>query len=493
MQFGRILGFSVGPIGAALLGAISLPVTAWMFSADDLGRIAMLQTVTSLLIIVVGLGLDQSYLREYHQAGDRRLLFRRVTLPGLLLSVLGATAILVIAPDRFASAIFGSTDATLSFTAILAILAAYCSRYLSLIVRMEERGLAFSMSQLLPKIIFLSALLLLYVSNGQRTFSWLLTIHLASILATMLVFAWNTRHVWMNLETPQPDASPKLGNLMGFGVPLMLAGLAFWGVETVDKVMLRYLGSFAELGIYSLAIGIASIAGTLSVIFTTIWMPTAYRWANEPDCARRIEAVAQKLVAAGGILICITGAFTWMLGLLLPAEYSSVQHLVCLCMVPPVLYATAEVTGSGLGISRKSAPMMLITLIAGVLNVLTNLALIPLLGATGAAISTAVSFYVFLVLRSEAAMRCWHPMRRKPLYIPTAAVTATAILLSLIGPDYPNVAIAIWFGAAILLVRENRKMLEELMDRFKMSRKTDPVSKISSAPQIECEQPGSKP
>jgi O-antigen/teichoic acid export membrane protein len=272
----------------------------------------------------------------------------------------------------------------------------------------------------------------------------------------------------------------------------MFAGLAFWGIETVDKVMLRYLGGFAELGIYSIAIGIASVAGTLSIIFTTIWMPTAYRWANDADCAERIEAVAQKVVVGGSILISVTGTFTWTLGFLLPAEYASVQYLVCLCMVPPVLYAIAEVTGSGLGISRKSAPMTLITLIAGALNISINLALIPLLGAMGAAISTAVSFYLFFMLRSEAAMRCWHPMRRKPLYVPTASVTTTAILLTLIGPYYPNLASALWFSVLLFLVVANRKMLAELIDRLKAPLSPDPLAEVPCVSQIDSEKVGSK-
>jgi hypothetical protein len=84
-------------------------------------------------------------------------------------------------------------------------------------------------------------------------------------------------------------------------------------------------------------------------------------------------------------------------------------------------------------------------------------------------------------------------MRRKPLYVPTAAVTATAILLTLIGPHYPNISIAIWFGTALLLLLTNRKILKELMARLKTSKRPAHIARMSNTPRIECKQPGSKP
>jgi O-antigen/teichoic acid export membrane protein len=474
VQLRNILGFAVGPIGAAILGAISLPATAWMFSAQDLGRIAMLQTVTSLLIILFGLGLDQSYLREYHQARNRPMLFRQVAVPGLAMCALGSIAVLVIASEQFALAIFGSDEASLTYAAMLALLAAYCSRYFSLVLRMEERGLAFSMSQLLPKIIFLGSLLLIYLGDGHRVFAWLLSAHLLSILATTLIFAWNTRHVWLNPQVLGIDDSLKLRKLLGYGLPLMSAGLAFWGLEAIDKVMLRYLGSFADLGIYSVAIGIASVAGTLSVIFTTIWVPTAYRWADEPDCAQRIEAVARKLVAAGSLLVCLAGSFTWLLRFFLPQEYAAVQFLVCACMMPPVLYAVAEVTGIGSGIMRKSLPVMKTAITVSAVNVGANWMLIPQLGANGAAISTAIAYFIFFVLRTEISIRYWAPIRRWALYFPIATVTTIAVLFALAGATYPNLATAVWVGAGGLLIAVNRQTFHELLTKLHLTKLARP-------------------
>ena len=337
---------------------------------------------------------------------------------------------------------------------------------------MEERGLAYSMSQLMPKLIYLSTLLLLYLNDAPRLFAWLLLAHLLGVLVTMLIFAWNTRHTWIRPRTPAADTSLKIGGLARYGFPLMLAGLAFWGLEAIDKVMLRYLGSFSELGIYAVATGIAAIAGTLSVIFTTIWIPTAYRWAEEPDCAERIESVARKLTASGSVLICLAGMFSWLLFFVLPREFSQVAFLVCACMIPPVLYAAGEVTGIGLGIARKTRPVLLVAIVVSILNVFLNWLLIPHLGAGGAAIATGIAYWLFFVVRTEASMRYWAQMRRWPLYSPIFAVTLMSLLFVLIGPLYPYISIAVWLGLGLLLTLLHREVFMELLANLVMSKGT---------------------
>jgi O-antigen/teichoic acid export membrane protein len=482
MNRSKVLGFAVGPVGAALLGAVSLPASTWLFGAVDIGRIAMLQTLTSLSIILFGLGLDQSYLREFHHATDRKALFRMAIGPGLAL--LGAVGVIAVgfAPNRLAHTIFGLDRAYLAWVIFITVGSAYCSRYFSLILRMQERGLAFSMSQLLPKLIFLSVLLIVYLSQSQRSFDHLLFAHVLGVVAAMLIFAWNTRLTWLS-NRGQVSANPiGLPSMLRYGSPLMVAGLAFWGLEAVDKVSLRFLSSFTELGNYSVAVGIASVAGTLSVLFTTIWIPIAYRWAREPDCAPRIEAVAHKLVAMGCTLICMAGAFTWSLRFLLPAEYSAVQYLLCVCMVPPVLYAAAEVTGIGASIVRKNLPVMLIALVACAINLAGNLVLIPLLGATGAAVSTAVAFFAMLVMRTEMSMRQWAEMRRSKLYVPLGVITLLSVLFALTGPRFPVLWIGAWHVCTVVYVALNRANLAELLIQLRRGRETAAAPAPTAAP-----------
>lgn len=77
------MAYSVGPIGSGLIGLITLPMITWFYSVEDVGRISMLQVCTSFFVLLFCLGLDQAYVREYHEFPNKPQLLKVVLLPSL--------------------------------------------------------------------------------------------------------------------------------------------------------------------------------------------------------------------------------------------------------------------------------------------------------------------------------------------------------------------------------------------------------------------------
>lgn len=53
----KIAVFAIGSIGSAVLGLITLPIITWFYSAEDVGRIAMLQVASNFCVLLFCLGL----------------------------------------------------------------------------------------------------------------------------------------------------------------------------------------------------------------------------------------------------------------------------------------------------------------------------------------------------------------------------------------------------------------------------------------------------
>ena len=93
MNRNKLLAYALGPVGSAAAGLLTLPLMSWHFAGGDIGRIVLLQTAASLALIVLGLGLDQAYVREFHHCGGRQAaLFKNLAWPPVLLGVAVATA-----------------------------------------------------------------------------------------------------------------------------------------------------------------------------------------------------------------------------------------------------------------------------------------------------------------------------------------------------------------------------------------------------------------
>jgi O-antigen/teichoic acid export membrane protein len=65
-----------------------------------------------------------------------------------------------------------------------------------------------------------------------------------------------------------------------------------------------------------------------------------------------------------------------------------------------------------------------------------NYLLVPQYGADGAAIATAISFWVFLVLRTELAILAWRPLPRLKIYGWTLACLTGAVAFVALGSQY---------------------------------------------------------
>lgn len=438
----NIAFFAIGPIGGAVLGFLTLPLVTWFFSQENIGRMAMLQVAISFCTLLFTLGLDQAYVREFHETKSQPALFKTVFLPGFLLLSIVIT-VLLISGNTISLYLFEIDSILLSVLVAVAILSSFSSRFLSLILRMKEQGLAYSMSQVLPKL-FLILIIGGYVSFAtNKSILNLVLANVTAIFFVCIIYAWNTRKEWLIGLKEKVDYG-YLKELLKFGMPLILGGLAFWGLTATDKVLLKELSDFEQLGLYSVAVSFAAAATIFQSIFSTVWAPTVYKWAAANEGLDKIYKVNRYVLLVVIVLFCLGGLFSWVVTFILPDDYNAVQWILISCLGFPLLYTLSETTVVGLGITRRSGLSMLAALLAFLINLIGNWWLIPTWGATGAAVSTCVSFWFFFILRTEFAIYVWKPIPRLILYVYTSLLVMGAVISSMYGKTYTYELTAFW-------------------------------------------------
>lgn len=414
MELRKILGFAVGPVATAALGAAIVPITAWVFSPEDLGRLNVFQTTLSFALLLSTLGLDRTYLREYHVAADRDRLLRSCALPGFILLTLVVMVCLPFSRE-LSGWLYARPDAHLFVLTAVAFYFSYVSRFLSLILRMQERGLAYSASQAMPKLLSLLLILAVSVSGWERSFTLLQAILLTSMLAVLIIHAVNTREQWV--QALRSRISPtEFRPLVSYGLPLALSGLAYWGMSATSTLALRTLSTLDELAIFSVVTSVAGIAVIFQMIFATIWAPTVYKWAAQGADMKIVDDVARYALLIVCLIFSAVGLFSWVLDYILPPHYASVKYLAACAIAPPLLYTLSEVTNVGIGISRRTGWTVWITLAALVTNVGMSWLLVPRHGAAGAVVANAVGFGMFFILRTEVSAALWRQFPRARMY-----------------------------------------------------------------------------
>lgn len=449
MKIKDILGFALGPITGAALGIIILPITAWVFTPEDIGRLNMLNIIISFSLLLLVLGLDQAYIREFHQSTNRASLLRACFAPGFLLLCFGVLVTFAFY-DTLSYLLFHEKNLLFYMIMVFCIIATYLSRFLSLILRMQERGFAYSMSEVIPKALQLLMLIAVMSVNVRRDFLTMLIITAISTLTVVIVYAWNTRQQWRPALVARTNLI-QTRTLLRFGLPLAFSGLAYWGLTATSSIILRSQSSLGELGVYSVTSSIAGVAAIFQSIFTVVWAPMVYKWVSQDGDMTRVDAIARQALAVVCGIFVLVGIFSWVIEYILPAHYSNIRYTVLCAIAPPLLYTLSEITCIGIAISRRTELSVWVTLVALLTNVVLNLWLVPKHGAAGAIISNAVAYLIFFVTRTEASAYIWRQFPRRKLYTCMILFTCLAVAMVVFGPTIPFNTNLIWLTSVPLL------------------------------------------
>lgn len=457
----KILTFALGPVLGAILGFISLPLIAWYFPPEDIGRNNVFQIFTSFSILLFVLGLDQAYGREFYETTNRFSLLKACFIPGFIFLI--ATFIVTLPfAGEISKFLYGEKKPVWYLITAGCVILSFATRFLSLIVRMQERGLAYSVSQILPKLVVIAMLIGYVVFDAEHIYTNLLYANFVSALLVFLVFGWNTKSDWLPAITAKVSRV-ELIELLHFGAPLIGAGVAYWGLSATSTIALRTFSDLKELGIYSMAMSFSGVAMIFQMIFSTIWMPTVYKWVAAKEDLSKINIVTNQVLAAVCFIFAFVGIFSWLIDYVLPSDYSKVKYIVVCCMAQPLLYTLSETTVVGLSIQRKSMHTLGIALFAMLCNAGLSCVLVPKLGASGAAIANALAYFVFLVGRTEVSAKFFPAPSRKILYstvlmiILASVVNTFSIINTIINQSL------YWILISFLLTFMFKKQISELI------------------------------
>lgn len=442
VKVSKIAAFALGPIGSASLSLITVPLIAWFYTPEDIGRIAMLNVLISFSALLFGFGLDQAFVREYHEADNKAKLLKTCLLPGFFLVTIVLTSCLLV-PGLLSRLLFSLDSQLVSLMLALCVLTAFITIFLSNLIRMQEKWFLLSLSQILPKAMYISIVGIYVIFKFGINLLHLVAAQTIALAGTTLFLAWITREQLMQSIQAQINYV-KLRTLIKFGAPLILSGVFFWGLTSLDKIFLRSMSSYEELALYSVSVSFAGVALIFQGIFSTVWAPLVYKWTAERVEPEKIHQVTDHVLAFAILLFALMGVFSWLVTFFVPATYYNAQYLLPLCMCYPLFYTLSETTVVGIGITRKTAYSMLASMIALVANALGNYLLVPKIGATGAAIATATAFWFFLFCRTKFSDRVWHKTPRHNLYYLTLISLFISISFSVYGSSHKTAFTLLW-------------------------------------------------
>jgi O-antigen/teichoic acid export membrane protein len=194
----------------------------------------------------------------------------------------------------------------------------------------------------------------------------------------------------------------KRKELLTFSTPLVVSTMTDRILTDLDTLLIGALGDLGSVGVYNVAYSMATLLMMVLISFDYLVMPILSRYHSESAYAemRLIYRVTTKWIFFGTLPLFL-GMFLFpelIIGLAFGAEYIGGATALRILAVGFVIHALLGPNAKALTAIGSTKFIMLVNIVVAGLNVLLNLALIPMLGIVGAAVATFVSYTALNVM-----------------------------------------------------------------------------------------------
>ncbi len=398
MQESKKFAFDVGWIFGStafvsILGFINKPIMAYYIGANGLGLWAMLFAIASLFG-VTNLGIPAAttkYVAEYKDDENR---LNKIISASLIISLLLGiitTIVLFLVADTV-TGIFDMPLLTPLFKLfILAIPFSYLSGSILAILKglrkMKLVSLLTSTSQFLNFGLIIIPIIFGYGLKGA------VSGYIVATVVSMLISIFFSMDILHLTFFGFKETTKKL---LHFGVQTVLSNIVGIILYRIDILMIGYFMTPTEVGIYSVAVGIARTIWIIPKSINTVSYPTfSYYWGKRDF--KTVKKLFDKCIKyTACILMPISLGMTIfgkdLILLLFKTSFISAVLPLQILLIGAVIRGVIISIGSiWLSAGRPDMGYKL-PLITVVPNILLNYTLIPAYGIEGAAIATILSF-----------------------------------------------------------------------------------------------------
>lgn len=386
--------YGLSTVLGRLLSFLLTPLFSYLLEPADNGAMQAVYAYIAFLTVIYGLGLDTAYLRLGRRDGrSDESAFSAAFLTVVASALAVSTAIHLFAapsarvmglPEEFAILVrYGAWILAADAAMIMPYAELRGSHRAGTYAGIKLVGIAMN---LVLAYVFVRVLRL--GING---------VFLANLTASISSLAMLAPVICARLSAPD---RVKLKSMLGFGVPLVLAGVGSMVVQVADRPILARAAGLAEAGVYGtcykLGIGMMLLVG----MFDQAWKPFILERADRPDAGALIARVLTYFTTLAswaflGIVFFIGPLVTAPLfagkSLIHPSFWSGLP-------VVPVVTLAYLFNGfyfvmlAPLMLDKRTGAVSIATWAGALVNLAANGLLIPRLGMMGAAWATLAAY-----------------------------------------------------------------------------------------------------
>lgn len=382
----------IGKFCTQFITLLLLPLYTHFLSTEDYGYIDLIQTYLTFFIPLILLKIDAGIFRFLIDARKSEEEKNKIITNGIFIMFVE----LIISTILFAVAV-KIFSIKYSILIVMNLISLSVLTFLLQIVRGIGKNKQYSFSSIIAAIVTIVLNLIFLVGFHKNGKYVLIASLISNIICTIYLLIVNK--ILKNVKIKYIDKK-LIKDLLKYSIPMIPNELSWWIVHVSDRTIISYALGVAANGIYSVSCKFSNILSSIFNIFNLSWQESAALHINDTDKDEFFSNVINKvfnlfICFCIGILACLPFVFE----LLIKDSYREAYKYVPILLLANIFSILIGLIGSIYVAKKMTKEVAKTTMIAAIINLTIDIALIKVIGIYAAAISTLVSYMLLAIYR----------------------------------------------------------------------------------------------
>lgn len=397
LAFNTII-FGIGTFGSKILLILLTRLYTKNISPADMGIKDKLEMMVLFLQPVFTFALEQYLIRF---GLDEKYNKKQVFSTSAFMTLAGMTAVILIVPGLRFIKIFkfiSGYTMLLSIYTLTSSLRMLCAQF----VRSRDMVKLFSLDGVLATLTLFIFSLIFIKKLSMGVTGFMLSVIFSDLLSTIFLFIAAKLRKFLSLKYFSKKVAKEM---LRFALPL-IPTIVLWAITSLsDRLFISYMHSDkvelgeAATGIYGVANRIPNLMSMVSTIFFSAWNMSAISEINSADRSKFYEKVYSTyesilFIASAGLIMLVKPLSEFLAPNTTYSEYGVVYIYTPVLVVAVLFMSLNQFLGGIYSATKHTLNSFWTSLAAGVVNLILNYVMIPVIGIHGAAIATFLSYYL---------------------------------------------------------------------------------------------------
>ena len=383
---------TIGTFASKLLVYFLMPLYTAILSKEEYGTADLITNAANLLIPFCCIGITHGVFRF---AADEEENNKVVFSSGVSVLLLSSTVFLVLSPLISFVPYFESHAWLLAFYVVSSNFHTLCKEY----IRAKGHTKLYAFQGILGTALTIAFNILFLIPMELGVTGYVLSVAVADAIGTVFLIIYAKLYGDISFKCVSVS---KIKEMLRYSLPMMPTTVIWWITNVSDRFMVTHFWGSGENGIYSAAYKIPTIIALVAGVFNEAWQISAISESKDEgeiksffgEVFERYQAV---LFLGCSLLIPFTPLATRML---LDSSYFEAWSFMPVLLMATVFSSLVTFIGTIYTVKKKTVMSLLTAAFGAILNIVLNFALIPSMGAQGAGIATAISYFAVFAFRA---------------------------------------------------------------------------------------------